>query len=129
MRRTELRGQLTAITHLASDGNYTHVHFAHQPSVLLSCSLAVCIAELPGLVRIHRQYAVNPAFVAAKTLTPNGARVVVNGINLPVSRRLVKSVIEAFTNGVSLAPIKPALPQRSYGMIHEVPESISLTWQ
>ena len=68
MKRINLIDQASTITHLTSSNNYTTVHLADSTTWLLAKTLKSCLTELPGFVRIHRQFAVNPQFVTATRL-------------------------------------------------------------
>ncbi len=131
MKRNQLPDYLHCITHLSGDTNYTYVHFCDRPSVLFSNTLAMCAAELPGFVRIHRKYAVNPAFVTAALLTGHQTELIVNGTSLPVSRRQVSLVRKALTNVVPFLPAPPAPVE--WVPIVVIPadahRSYSLTWR
>ena len=83
----------TSVIYLAGDGNYTHIHFSKQPSALYATTLSAFEKELPGFVRIHKRYLINPAFV--KDYRSNGRRAIellVGQDWLPVSRRRLDEV-------------------------------------
>lgn len=88
MRLLELSEAVDRILYLAGDGNYTRVHFSDGQAIVFSRTIRVVMAELPGFIRIHRGYAVNPHFVThLQRPDPKTLELIVSTIPLPVSRR------------------------------------------
>ena len=106
MKLSEVKDHLHRISHLSSDVNYTFIHFIDSPSILYSRTLSYCLAELPGLIRIHRKYAVNPECARLIRVDSSRTEIAINDEQLPVSRRLAKSVRYALTNRQRLIDIK-----------------------
>ena len=87
-----------SILFLAGDGNYTHIHFSKKSSALYATTLSVFEKELPGFVRIHKKYLVNPAYVTDyRANGPRSIEVMIGGQWLPVSRRRMDEVEAALT--------------------------------
>lgn len=93
MKRINLLDQANTITHLTSNNNYTTVHLSDSTTWLLAKTLKACLLELKDFVRIHRQFAVNPAYVTAtRLLAPKLAEIAIGDTWMPVSRRLFADV-------------------------------------
>lgn len=76
------------IQYLEGDGNYTPVHFANSPKQIYTRTLSYLGLHLPGLVRIHKSYLVNPRYVTDYRANERGGiEVQVAGRWLAVSRR------------------------------------------
>lgn len=90
--------QAAAITHCKGAGDYVELHLENGRPVLHHGALADLEAELPAaFLRVHRSFIVNTAFV--KTLTREstgvGALTLSNGVEVPVSRRIMPRVKSA----------------------------------
>ncbi len=131
MKRNELIYHKHRIAYLSGDGNYTLVHFVDSPHQMFAATLYLCLEELPGFIRIHRKYAVNPAFVSAAEGNNLTAVVTVNGEQLPISRRLAKSVFLALNHPELIRPQQPRLPRPLYyHMTTELwQQPVDLTWR
>jgi hypothetical protein len=93
MKRINLTSQSDAISYLSSSSNYTTIYCADQTNWLLAKTLKACLAELPGFIRIHRQYAVNLRYITkVRLVAPKTAEVLIGNVWLPVSRRLFRDV-------------------------------------
>jgi two-component system LytT family response regulator len=84
---------ITDVTHLKGEGNYTTVHLATGRRILSARSLCL-FAEIPGLVRIHKGYLVNVAYI--RRLKVHNAKeafvILKSGATLAVSRRRIAYV-------------------------------------
>lgn len=128
MKRTELTCYLHRITYLSSDGNYTYVHFSDNSKTLFARTLAVCLLDLPGFIRVHRKFAVNPAFVGHLDQTTDTVEIVLSDKRLPVSRRQVKLVKAALSKTGSPVPEKPKPIERPCLITNKPYTSIGLAW-
>lgn len=86
------------ITHCKGAGDYVELHLADGRHLLHNGALAQMESELPpAFLRVHRSFIVNTAFV--KTLVREssgvGALVLSNGVEVPVSRRIMPKVRDA----------------------------------
>lgn len=90
MIASKLRELSPAILYLAGDGNYTHIHFLVNPSVLYATTLSAFARELPEFVRIHKSYLINPNHITNyRSNGRNAMEVQVGKLWLPISRRRI----------------------------------------
>jgi DNA-binding LytR/AlgR family response regulator len=95
MYRIALIDLCTQITYLSGEQNYTRVHFMQGKDLLLSRTLSACADELPTFIRIHKKYLVNPQCIRqVLTADPKKASLLLDTVELPISRRRVKEVLE-----------------------------------
>ena len=80
------------ITHLVGEGNYTFVYYKNAKPLLVAMTMHTCLGALPGLIRIHKRYAVNPHFL--QPVDRGSSEVQVTDKRLPISRRRHKGVIK-----------------------------------
>ncbi len=132
IKLTELVYHHQRITHLQSAANYTFVYFVDQPRLLLSSTLSSCQGKLPGFIRIHRKYAINPVFAGDIQLRLGQPQIVLHTHWLPVSRRLLKDVRQSLAKPGTVL-LYPEVPQSvssiDYQITHEPYRDISLTWK
>jgi two-component system LytT family response regulator len=83
------------VVYLKGDGNYTHIHLASGRSILSARTLLL-FEEIPGLVRIHKSYVLNSAYIKhLQVINPKEAFVVMkSGAKFAVSRRRIDFVKE-----------------------------------
>lgn len=98
MKLHTLKHHLPRICYLESCGNYTYVHFTDSPRVLYARTLSYSLSQIPGLIRVHRQYAINPHLAQAVQVDKKAAWVLVADQKLPISRRSCRSVVGTLTN-------------------------------
>ncbi len=129
IKLSELGQHQPRITHLQGEANYTFVYFVDQPRLLLSSTLCACQDNLPGFIRIHRKYAVNPAFVSGIQTRLGNPHITIQTHCLPVSRRLLNSVRQALASlEVIILHAKPA-KSIAVQITHEAYRNIRLTWE
>ena len=88
MNKHELARLAPTIAYLEALSNYTYIHFLTTPQRLYARNLSYSAELLPGFVRIHKSYLINPIFVSHYRVTGhNQLDVQVAGQWLPVSRR------------------------------------------
>ena len=88
MRWMEVIEAAQRILYLSGEGSYTRVHFLNGTEEVFSRTIQTVVADLPGFLRIHRAYAVNPAHVTnVRRPDPKTLEVLVGNVVLPVSRR------------------------------------------
>jgi DNA-binding LytR/AlgR family response regulator len=96
MYRIRLIDRIDSITFLTGEANYTRIHFLRDKDLILCKTLSQCVAQLPGFLRIHKQYAINPRFLTGIVTTgPRTAHTLVAGNRLPISRRRLREVLAA----------------------------------
>jgi DNA-binding LytR/AlgR family response regulator len=94
MKRIRLIDEVSRITHLSGEANYTRIHMASSPDLIVCKTLSMCVDELPGFLRIHKKYAINPQFFQKAILVDSKtANVLVSDKLLPISRRRLKEVL------------------------------------
>jgi DNA-binding LytR/AlgR family response regulator len=83
------------VAFLKGDGNYTNIHLASGRSILSSRTLLL-FEEIPGLVRIHKSYLLNIAYINYLQVINHEVAFVVmkSGAKFAVSRRRLKFVKE-----------------------------------
>ncbi|GAB2600441.1 LytTR family transcriptional regulator DNA-binding domain-containing protein [Spirosoma areae] len=82
------------IRYLAGYGNYTWVYLANGRRGLSSQCLSRFALLLPGFIRIHKQYLINPAHMLTLQRTGPYSAVVLmrDRTTFPVSRRRIETV-------------------------------------
>ncbi len=86
------------ITHCKGAGDYVELHLADGRHILHNGALAQLEAELPPIfLRVHRSFIVNTNFVKRLTRESSGvgALTLSNGVEVPVSRRIMPTVRDA----------------------------------
>ncbi|HAQ33778.1 MAG: hypothetical protein CMF74_02290 [Maricaulis sp.] len=95
------------ITHLKGAGDYVEIQTDDARTLLHSGSLAALEDALPAtFLRVHRSYIVNTAFVEAleREATGTGLLSLTNGVEIPVSRRILPVVRLALAGNARAAP-------------------------
>ena len=93
----KIKVPLQEIFYVQADGNYTQLVGEDGKVQLSGQRLGEILTIQPALIRVHRSYAVNPAFVHSLN-SKEGSRYsleLVNGEQLPVSRYRVKEIRSA----------------------------------
>jgi DNA-binding LytR/AlgR family response regulator len=101
MKIKELIQQAPRITHLSGFGNYTYVHFLDNRRVLITYTLSHCLDKLPGFIRVHRKYGVNPLFIIESQISRDDhkqAHLNILGQQIPISRRMQQTVMAHLFN-------------------------------
>ncbi|GAB3756852.1 LytR/AlgR family response regulator transcription factor [Spirosoma pomorum] len=102
VHRVNLQKRANSILYLSGKGNYTNVHFDGKKTELYSLTLARFCEDLPGFIRIHKAYLVNPQYIQAYIFYPiTQARVLVGDTWLPISRRRIQEVRTQLTLALS----------------------------
>jgi two-component system LytT family response regulator len=95
--------EIADVAYMKGDGNYTNIYLASGRSILSSRTLLL-FEEIPGLVRIHKKYLLNIAYIKyLQVINQKVAFVVMkSGAKFDVSRRRIKFVKEQIRlSGVS----------------------------
>lgn len=89
------------VAYLTGDGNYTTLHYTDGTTALSSRTLKDVMTWQPGLLRISKSVAINPAFVSAHT--PHNSR------SLTVELKVNGQVIRFETSRRKVTPTEHAL--------------------
>jgi DNA-binding LytR/AlgR family response regulator len=85
------------VLYLEANENYTFVHMCHGQPILLARTIAHFELPYQNFVRISRKHVVNVNHLIHRCFGPhNNSVCMINGTILPISRRKVKQVKEAF---------------------------------
>ncbi|WP_234734558.1 LytR/AlgR family response regulator transcription factor [Tellurirhabdus bombi] len=79
-----------SVTHLTGEGNYAWLHYSDGRKHITAQTLKHLESVLPEYIRIHKSFLVNPAYIRKVKPFPHtlsGVVILVNGTELPVSRR------------------------------------------
>lgn len=95
-----LTTKVDQILYLLGDGNYTQIIYTDLTLDIFSLTIRVCVERQPALLRIHKQYAVNPKHVIRfNRMSKQDATVTLsNGLALPVARRRIEQVRQQLTD-------------------------------
>ena len=88
------------IVRLESDGNYTHVIMKDDRRVVSSKHLKHYVELLEGedFMRVHNSHIINLKCVSRYVKTDGGAIVLINGDNIPLSRRKKDHFLDIYRN-------------------------------
>lgn len=88
---------IASILYIAGDGNYSDIHRTNGPKISVTLPLKSIEALVPGLLRIHKRFIVNPAHVLQGDLgnyRHPGEVTVKGGASFPVAKRRHRFVCE-----------------------------------
>lgn len=95
---------VASIIYVEGSINYAWLHTTNQPKCLVAVTLKGVHAQLPGFIRIHKSWLINPAHVAQVSL--EGSRCIAiqltNGNRMVVARRRMEKVRQQLEKLVQL---------------------------
>lgn len=86
---------LSDIVYLRGENNYTWFHLRSGKQVIAAQTLLYFATQLPGFVRIHKRFLINPDYVANAHRTGYYTAVVTmtDQLELPIARRSISAVL------------------------------------